>query len=76
RYFSTATEAQTAFVFLIVNYEKQKVEVTIQMPYLLLRAEDVNGDMYAAIVLVVDKLERQFRKHKTKLNRRGRAKEG
>ncbi len=76
RYFTTPTEAQTAYVNLKVNNEKQKVEVTIPMPSLLLRAEDINGDMYAAIDLVVDKLERQIRKHKTKLNRRGRAKEG
>jgi putative sigma-54 modulation protein len=52
------------------------VEVTIPMPNLLLRAEDINLDMYAAIDLVVDKLERQIRKHKTKLNRKGRGKEG
>ncbi|TCI48006.1 MULTISPECIES: ribosome hibernation-promoting factor, HPF/YfiA family [unclassified Exiguobacterium] len=76
RYFTTPTDAQTVYVNLKVYNEKQKVEVTIPMTNLLLRAEETNLDMYAAIDLVVDKLERQIRKHKTKLNRKGRAKEG
>ncbi|WP_074036256.1 ribosome hibernation-promoting factor, HPF/YfiA family [Exiguobacterium profundum] len=76
RYFTTPTDAQTAYVNLKVYNKKKKVEVTIPMPNLLLRAEDINLDMYAAIDLVVDKLERQIRKHKTKLNRKGRGKEG
>ena len=33
-----------------------------------LRAEEKHNDLYAAIDLVVDKLERQIRKNKTKLN--------
>ena len=61
RYFTTPTDAQTAYVNLKVYNEKQKVEVTIPMPNLLLRAEETNLDMYAAIDLVVDKLERQTR---------------
>ena len=42
------------------------------MPNLVLRAEEENADMYAAIDLIVDKLERQIRKHKTKINRKSR----
>ena len=42
------------------------------MPNLLLRAEEQHTDMYAAIDLVVDKLERQIRKYKTKVNRKFR----
>src|SRR5690625_7769606 len=42
------------------------------MPNLLLRAEDTQEDLYAATDLVVDKLERQIRKHKTKVNRKFR----
>ena len=49
-----------------------KVEVTIPMPNLVLRAEEENADMYAAIDLIIDKLERQIRKHKTKVNRKFR----
>jgi len=46
------------------------VEVTIALSGLLLRAEERQEDMYASIDLVVDKLERQIRKHKTKVNRK------
>ncbi|WP_223065950.1 ribosome hibernation-promoting factor, HPF/YfiA family [Paenibacillus caui] len=46
------------------------VEVTIPLPGVLLRAEDRSDDMYASIDAVVDKLERQIRKYKTKITRR------
>lgn len=51
-----------------------KVEVTIPLPYLVLRAEETSPDMYASIDLVTDKLERQIRKYKTKVNRKSREK--
>jgi putative sigma-54 modulation protein len=41
----------------------------------VLRAEELHEDMYAAIDLITDKLERQIRKHKTKVNRKFREKE-
>lgn len=71
KYFDT-TPTSDVNVRLRVYNNNQKVEVTIPMPNLLLRAEDTNPDMYAAIDLVVDKLERQIRKHKTKVNRKFR----
>lgn len=51
-----------------------KAEVTIPMPRLTLRAEETTQDLYGSIDLVVDKLERQVHKHKTKLNRKAREK--
>ena len=51
-----------------------KTEVTIQLPYLLLRAEDTQTDMYQTVDFVSDKLERQIRKYKTKVNRKSREK--
>ena len=51
-----------------------KTEVTIQLPYLLLRAEDTQADMYQTVDFVSDKLERQIRKYKTKVNRKSREK--
>ena len=51
-----------------------KVEVTIPLPYLVLRAEETSADMYGSIDLVTDKLIRQIRKHKTKVNRKSREK--
>ncbi|WP_159722038.1 ribosome hibernation-promoting factor, HPF/YfiA family [Enterococcus sp. CSURQ0835] len=72
RYFTDVPEA-TAHVNLKVYTEKTaKVEVTIPLPYLVLRAEETSPDLYASIDLVVDKLERQIRKFKTKIHRKSR----
>lgn len=62
--------ASDAHVTLRVQRDKQNVEVTIPLRGAVLRAEEKNQDMYASIDLVVDKLERQIRKHKTKANRK------
>lgn len=47
----------------------QKVEVTIFLPSMPLRAEVENEDLYAAIDSVIDKLEGQMRKIKTRMDR-------
>lgn len=71
RYFEN-TSSFSCNVTLRVLRGEHTVEVTIPMPGVILRAEDTNSDMYAAIDLVVEKLERQIRKHKTKVNRKYR----
>ncbi|MCK1984975.1 MULTISPECIES: ribosome hibernation-promoting factor, HPF/YfiA family [Peribacillus] len=71
RYFNNTPDANV-LVNLKVNNNTSKVEVTIPMQNLVLRAEEENADMYAAIDLINDKLERQIRKHKTKVNRKFR----
>ncbi len=71
RYFDTPPSSEV-HVNLSVYNDEQTIEVTIPMKDLLLRAEEHNTDLYAAIDLVVDKLERQIRKHKTKVNRKFR----
>ena len=48
----------------------QKIEVTIPTDSFTLRNESVNEDLYAAIDNVVDKLERQIRKNKDKINKK------
>ncbi|KRL02897.1 ribosome hibernation-promoting factor, HPF/YfiA family [Liquorilactobacillus capillatus] len=69
------TSNSTAHVNLKVYSDKtSKVEVTIPLPYLVLRAEETSPDMYASVDLVTDKLERQIRKYKTKINRKSREK--
>ena len=50
----------------------QKIEVTIPTEYVLLRAEVVDQDLYNAIDLVIDKLDGQIRKYKTRLNRKSK----
>ncbi|KIL40662.1 sigma-54 modulation protein [Gordoniibacillus kamchatkensis] len=75
RYFETPPTSE-GYVTLSVVKGMQTVEVTIPLPGMLLRAEERNNDMYASIDLVVDKLERQIRKNKTKVNRRLRQEAG
>ena len=45
-------------------------EVTIPAKRMILRAEDMNKDLYATIDLVFDKIERQIRKNKTRMNKK------
>ncbi|MCK4260692.1 MAG: ribosome-associated translation inhibitor RaiA [Halanaerobiales bacterium] len=59
-----------ALVALEVEKERHIVEVTIMVDGLILRGEESSGDMYASIDGVIDKLERQVRKHKTRINRK------
>lgn len=55
-----------------VSVEKniQKIEVLIPCNNAILRAEVKHNDLYSAIDLVIDKLEGQVRKQKTKLEKR------
>ncbi|NMB36173.1 MAG: ribosome-associated translation inhibitor RaiA [Firmicutes bacterium] len=71
KYFDTQIDAQTT---LSVVREDHIVEVTIVINGLILRGEESTNDMYASIDLVVDKLERQMHKYKTKINRKLRQK--
>lgn len=74
RYFTKVPDV-TAHINLKVYSDKTaKVEVTIPLPYLVLRAEETSNDLYGSVDLVADKLERQMRKYKTKINRKSREK--
>ncbi len=59
-----------AKVIVKVANNKEIIEITIPTSKYTLRAEERNDDLYAAIDLVLDKLERQIRKNKTRLNDR------
>lgn len=76
RYFSNGVNANANVNLKVYNDKQTKVEVTIPLKNVTLRAEERHVDMYAAIDLIVDKLERQIRKHKTKVNRKFREREG
>jgi len=54
-------------VTLSVEKISHIIEVTIPFHGMILRAEERSNDMYSAIDLVVDTLERQIRKFKTKI---------
>lgn len=63
-----------ASVLVKVHNYLQKVEVTIPLKSLILRAEEEQEDFYAAVDLVINKLERQIRKNKAKLQKRDKVK--
>ncbi|OYD08063.1 ribosome hibernation-promoting factor, HPF/YfiA family [Paludifilum halophilum] len=71
KYFHS-TSTTEAHVSLSVFRDEHKVEVTVPFPGVLVRAEESSENMYASIDKVVEKLERQIRKYKTKVNRKFR----
>jgi len=64
KYFEASPEA---VVTLIVTRERQRIEVTIPIEGYILRGEEETTDMYTSIDLVMEKLERQIEKYKTRL---------
>lgn len=70
KYFTHETEA---IVTLSVERNRQKIEVTIPIKGSVIRAEEVSDDMYVSIDLVQEIIERQMRKHKTRLVNRYRS---
>ena len=71
RYFQDDVEA-------LIRLSQQRgarntAEITISVGGLLLRAEESSSDMYASIDGAVDKLNRQIRRHRTKLEKRLRS---
>ncbi len=70
KYFDNVQEIN---VLLTVTKGQHVVEVTVEVPTgVLLRGEESTTDMYTSIDLVVEKLERQIHKQKTKLAKRFR----
>ena len=70
KYFDKVGEIQ---VLLTVSKGRHTVEVTVPIDNgFVLRGEEATMDMYTSIDLVVEKLERQIHKQKTKLARRFR----
>ena len=66
KYFQKPEEIK-ANVLIKIRGLEQIVEVTIPIKKIVLRCEERNEDLYKAIDLASDKLERQLRKNKTKM---------
>lgn len=73
RYFASDPEATVA---LSLQRDRHIAEITMAINGMLLRAETSTGDMYASVDGAVDKIERQIRKYKTRINRRARRSDG
>ncbi|MGE4283492.1 MAG: ribosome-associated translation inhibitor RaiA [Clostridia bacterium] len=67
KFFEEDTEVH---VTLEVEKDRQMIEVTIPFKGIFFRAEETTPDMYGSIDRVVDRLERQIRKNKTRLEKR------
>ena len=67
KYFQKDAEGNVTYS---VERNRKIIEVTINLPGTILRAEEATDDMYASIDKAVDVLERQIRKHRTKLQKR------
>lgn len=55
---------------LSVTKERHRIEVTIPVNGWLLRGEEETEDMYSSVDLVVEKLEKQINKYKTKISKK------
>lgn len=69
RYLENSDEV-TATVVIRVRGNDMVVEVTVPVKKAILRGEESHVDLYAAIDLVSEKIERQIRKNKTRMKKK------
>lgn len=69
KYFESPDDIK-ANVLVRVRGNEEIVEVTIPIKKIILRAEVSHNDLYAAIDLALEKLERQIRKNKTRMSKK------
>lgn len=69
KYFENLQEAQA---MLSVVKGRHIIEVTMPLNGMLLRGEEESEDMYSSVDQVMEKLEKQIEKYKTRLSRKAR----
>ena len=67
KYFESILDAH---VILFVEKNRHTAEVTMNVSGITINGQETKEDMYAAIDLVVEKLERQIKKHKDRITRK------
>ena len=70
RFFSSDAEAQVTFH---TERGRDTAEVTVRCANMFFRAQETANDMYGAIDSIVDMIERQIRKNKTRLEKKLRS---
>lgn len=60
------------YVTLLVEKDRHRVEVTVPFNGLILRGEEQTADMYSSVDLVIEKLEKQIEKYKTRINKKAK----
>lgn len=68
KYFEKASDIKCSVIIRVKN-GNQTIEVTVPTSKFTIRAEESHADLYAAVDLIIDKLERLIRKNKTKLTK-------
>ena len=58
KYFTNADEIKTSVIIRVKN-DLQTIEVTVPTSKFTIRAEESNPNLYAAVDLIIDKLERE-----------------
>ncbi len=71
KYFENPKSTECKVLVKVKNQE-ESIEVTVPTSKFTLRAEERHSDFYAAVDLVVDKLEGQIRKNKNRLGKKYR----
>lgn len=66
KYFANKDDIKAKVIIRVKN-DIQTVEVTIPTSKFTIRAEESHTDLYAAVDIIIDKLERMIRKNKTKM---------
>ncbi len=61
-------KAVGAHVVLSVTKQSHLAEINIHAPHFDISGHEVTGDLYSAIDLAMDKIEKQLRKHKDRIN--------
>jgi putative sigma-54 modulation protein len=69
KFFDSDVEAALNF---IEQKNRQRIEITLPVNGFILRAEEEGPDIFAAIDLAADKLEKQILKYKARYNKKGR----
>jgi putative sigma-54 modulation protein len=69
KYLDSVLDAEVTFT---LEKFRHKAEVVLISDGMKIKAEEVTEDMYSALDLVVDKLEKQVKRHREKLKARGK----
>ena len=67
KFFDDDAEAK---ITMSVEKSRQKIESTIYSHNTIFRVEQITSDMYVTMDKIIDDMERQIRKHKTRLEKR------
>ena len=67
KFFDDDAEAK---ITMSVEKSRQKIEATIYSHNTIFRVEQITSDMYVTMDKIIDDMERQIRKHKTRLEKR------